>query len=274
MATTSKPKTTAAKPAAKKPAAKAAAKPAAKKPAAKATAKPAAKKPAAKPAAKSAVKKPAAKAAVKPAAKKPAAKPAAKAAPAKKPVKSDVKFRNLFEAYAQSKLPENQGYIISSFFDEKSFYSRYEVVSYAGVKEIFPSSSGLQFISSGKKLHVLLEPDTYPRKFLEPGNRAEDERIPKRFAELEKITAKNQTSIYISKKAEEIQGSFTVLKPQGLNFSIVFYDLPGLFATIKEFFIGTFNKQRKVPEFDAKRAADLIAKTVEKTMGFEGEYHS
>lgn len=63
------PKKAAAKPAAKKPAAKAAAKPAAKKPVAKAAAKPAAKpaKAAAKPAAKPA------KAAAKPAAKKPAA---------------------------------------------------------------------------------------------------------------------------------------------------------------------------------------------------------
>lgn len=69
---------TAAKPAAKKPAAKAAAKPAAKKPVAKAAAKPAAKpaKAAAKPAAKPA------KAAAKPAAKKPAAK---KPAAARKP---------------------------------------------------------------------------------------------------------------------------------------------------------------------------------------------
>lgn len=72
------PKKAAAKPAAKKPAAKAAAKPAAKKPVAKAAAKPAAKpaKAAAKPAAKPA------KAAAKPAAKKPAAK---KPAAARKP---------------------------------------------------------------------------------------------------------------------------------------------------------------------------------------------
>jgi len=76
----------------------------------------------------------------------------------------------------------------------------------------------------------------------------------------------------ISREAEETPGSFTILKPLGLNFSIVFYDLPDLLKTIREFFISTFNKQRKVPEFDAKKAADQIVALIEKHMGFEGEY--
>ena len=279
-ATTAKTATTkpAPKAAAKKPATKVAtkattAKTAAAKPAPKAAAKkPEVKAATTKPAVKAATTKPAAKPTAAIAAPKAAAKGEAKAAGKTTAAISDVKYRSLFDAYASGKLPIDQGYIISSFFDEKSFYSRFEVVTYAGVKEIHPSSSGLQFISNGKKLHILLEPDTYPRKFQEPGNRTEDERIPLRFAELDKITAKNQTSIYIAKKAIEIAGSFTVLKPFGLNFSIVFYDRPDLYASIKEFFTNIFNKQRKVPEFDAKKAADQIAKTVETSMGFEGEF--
>ena len=270
-----KPKSAAKKPAAKKPAAK--------KPAAKTTAKkPAAKKPAAKkPAAKTAAKKPAAK---KPAAKKPAAKaavkkpaaakPAAKKPAAAKPAAADVKFRNLFDAYSQQKLPFDNGYIISSFFSETSFYSIYEIVSYAGVKEIFPTDTGLQFTTGGKKLYVLVEPDTYQLKFEEPVSRSrtQGEHIPKRFSELETIIAKNQTRIMIAKEPDETLGSFTILRPLGQNFAVVFYQLPDVYKSIATFFEESLNRQRKVPQSDAKKASQLIATTVEKTMGFKGEF--
>jgi len=305
MATIKKPaakKAAAKKPAAKKPAAKKAPakKPAAKKPAAKKAPakKPAAKKPAAK---KAPVKKPAAKKAPakKPATKKPAAKAASakatsvKKAPAKTPAKaapviapkpapeqtakpveevSDVPFRNLFDAYHQGKLPFNQGYIVSSFFSNTSLYSIYEVVSYAGIKEIFMTETGLQFVTGGKKLYILLEPDTYHFKFQEPVSRAEGEKIPKRFNELDEIIAKNQTKIFIAKEPNESFGSFTVLKPTENNFAMVFYQTPKIYEALAEFFVETFNRQRKVPEHDSKAAALKIIEVLKKYMSFEGQY--
>jgi len=297
MATIKKPAVK--KPAAKKPAAK---KPAAKKPAAKAASaktasakkapakKPAVKKPAAKkaPAKKAAVKKaPAKKPAAKAApVKKPAVKTPAKAAPVKKaapkpasepvakPVEevSDVPFRNLFDAYHQGKLPFNQGYIVSSFFSNTSLYSIYEVVSYAGIKEIFMTETGLQFVTGGKKLYILLEPDTYHFKFQEPVSRAEGEKIPKRFNELDEIIAKNQTKIFIAKEPNESFGSFTVLKPTENNFAMVFYQTPKIYEALAEFFVETFNRQRKVPEHDSKAAAIKIIEVLKKYMSFEGQY--
>ena len=284
MATIKKPaakKAPAKKPAAKKAPAK---KPAVKKPAAKKA--PAKKAPAKKPAAKKApAKKPAAKAASAkkaPAKKAAVKKPAVKAAPVKKaapkptvkPVEvvSDVPFRNLFDAYQQGKLPFNQGYIVSSFFSETSLYSIYEVVSYAGVKEIFLTDTGLQFITGGKKLYILLEPDTYQLKFQEPVSRAVGEMVPKRFSELEEIIAKNQTKIFIAKEPNESFGSFTVLKPTENNFAMVFYQTPEIYRALAEFFVETFNRQRKVPEHDAKTAALRITEILKKHMSFEGEY--
>jgi len=275
MATVKKPaakKPAAKKPAAKKPAAKkpAAKKPAAKKPAAKAAAKAAAKKPAAK---KPAAKKPAAKAgAKKPAAKKPAAKAGAAKKPASKKVESDVPFRNLFDAYKMGKLPFGQGYIVSSFFSERTAYSIYEIVSYGGVKEIFPSETGLQFVAGGKKLYVLVEHDTYAVKYMEPVSRAQGESIPKRFNELETIIAKNQSRIMVAKEPNELTGSFTILKPNSLNFAVVFYQVADVYKAMGDFFLDSLNRQRKVPQGDAKKAAQLITATVAKTMGFKGEY--
>jgi len=272
-------KAAAKKPAAKKPAAK---KPAAKKPVVKKAAakKPAAKKPAAKKPAvkKAAVKKPAAK---KPAVKKAAAvKPAVKAAPVKKAVakpaavkpaavpESNVPSRDLFEAFMQGKLPREQGYIISSFFSENSAYAIYEIVSYAGVKEIFQAGDGLTFVSGGKKLYVLVEQATYPRKHEEPVARSQGESIPKRYNELEIFTAKNQTKIMVAKDPDEISGSFTILKPKNINFSRVFYELPEMYTTIKNFFEESLNRQRKIPQSDAKKVSVYIEETLKKKMTF------
>ncbi|MDR2134847.1 MAG: histone H1-like repetitive region-containing protein [Treponema sp.] len=289
-ASTKKPaakKTVAKKPAAKKPAAKkpaakktAVKKPAAKKPAAKkpAVKKPAVKKPAAK---KPAAKKPAAKkpAAKKPAAKKPAAKKTAAKKPAAKHVSKDEAFdfggakaMDLFEAYVQEKLPKDQGYIISSFFSENSAYSIYEIVSYSGVKAIHLTETGLLFQTNGKKLHVLVEPATYPLKATEPVSRNDRERIPKRFNELETIIAKNQTRIMIAKEPIESFASFTVLKPTGINFALVFYNLPDINENLATFFEKSLNMELKIPQSDARAASRVIAGTVEKTMSFKGEF--
>jgi hypothetical protein len=283
---TAKKTVAAKKPAAKKPVVKktaAAKKPAAKKPATKTAAKkPAAKKTVSK---KPATKVAATKAAVKKTApaKKPSVKTAStKAAPVKKPVPAikkkveavddGIKYRNLFDAYIQGKLPFAHGYIVSSFFSPTSAYSIYEIVSYAGVKEIFMTETGLQFITGGKKLFILIEPDTYHFKPVEPVSRAEGERIPKRFNELETIIAKNQSRIMVAKEPNETYGSFTILRPQGINFSIVFYQMPNVYDSLAAFFEDSFNRQRKIPQSDARKAAALVVSTLKKSMSFEGEF--
>jgi hypothetical protein len=242
-----------------------------KKPAAK---KSAAKKPAVK---KTAAKKPAVKKAVKkPAAKKPAVKKTAAKKPAvKKAIDApddNVKYRNLFDAFAQGKLPFANGYIVSSFFDDKTAYSIFEIVSYAGVKELFQTETGLQFVTGGKKLYVLVENDTYDKKFQEPVSRTQGESIPKRFNEVETIIAKNQTRIMVAKEPNELYGSFTIIKPTNINFSVVFYQLPDVYSSLTSFFEDTLNRQRKVPQIDAKKAAQLISSIVQKTMGPQGEF--
>jgi hypothetical protein len=278
-------KTAAKKPAAKKPAAK---KPIAKKSVVKKTAvkKPAAKKPAAKKpiAKKSVVKKTAAK---KPAAKKPVVKktvvkkPAVKKPAAKKPAVKEETFEpasghakamDLFEAYVQEKLPKDQGYIISSFFSENSAYSIYEIVSYSGVKAIQLTETGLLFQTNGKKLHILVEPASYPLKAMEPVHRNDRERIPKRFSELETIIAKNQTRIMVSREPIESFASFTVLKPTGINFALVFYNLPDINENLTTFFEKSLNMELKIPQSDARTASRVIAGIVERTMSFKGEF--
>jgi hypothetical protein len=183
---------------------------------------------------------------------------------------SKMKYSNLYEAYKEGKLPFDQGYIVSSFFSETSFYSIYEVVSYAGLREIFLTAEGLQFVTGGKKLYILVEPPTYNLKQYEPVSRSKSsgEFVPLRFNELDIITAKDQTKIMIAKEPIESFGSFTILEPRGSNFAVLFYQLPDMFASIAAFFKESLNKKRKVPENEAKEASRRIAVTIEKSMGF------
>jgi len=183
-----------------------------------------------------------------------------------------VKAMDLFEAYAQDKLPKDKAYIVSSFINGNTGYSIYEVISYSGVKAIYPDSNGLTFQSSGKKLHLMVEPASYPKKGIEPYLRDKTEQIPLRFKEVEIITAKNQIKIMIGKKPNESLSSFTVAKPTGLNISFVFFDSKDIYTTLAKFFESSFNKDAGIPLNDAKKASVRIAEVLENTMAFKADF--
>ena len=183
-----------------------------------------------------------------------------------------VKAMDLFEAYAQNQLPKDKAYIVSSFINGDTGYSIYEVISYSGVKAIYPDGSGLTFQSSGKKLHLLVEPASYPKKGIEPYLRDKTEQIPLRFKEVEIITSKNQIKILIGKKPNESLSSFTVARPKGYNVTFVFFDSKGLYDNISRFFESSFNKDAGVPMIDAKNAAKQTVAIIEKTMAFKADF--
>jgi len=175
-----------------------------------------------------------------------------------------AKALDLFQAYTQGKLDKEGGYIVSSFFDSKSAYSKYEIVAYAGVKDIHLAEDGLTFQTDGNKLHVLIEPPNYSRKHLEPVSRDKYESIPHRFSELNVYTAKNQSKVMVSKDPVVSYSSFTVLKPTGMNFSLIFYNLPEVLETLTFFFEQTLNREAGIPKSDAKKASKLVIEGVNK----------
>jgi hypothetical protein len=164
----------------------------------------------------------------------------------------------LFKAYADSELPSDGGYIVSSFLGESSSYAHYEVVAYSGVKSIVLTEEGLTFQTDGNKLFVLSEPPSYAHKAMEPFRRTAKEQIPLRFSELNILTTRNQTKVMVSKEPLMTYGSFTVLKPSGINFSFVFYNLADVFETVQKFFAATLNKEAAVPKSEAEKAGQLV----------------
>ena len=183
-----------------------------------------------------------------------------------------VKAMDLFDAYKQDKLPKDQAYIVSSFINTNTGYAIYEVICYSGVKAIYPEGAGLTFQSTGKKMHILIEPASYPNKATEPYLRAKEDQIPLRFSELDLHTSKNQIKIYSAKKPTESLSSFTIARPAGYNISFVFYKMDGLYETLAKFFEQTFNKDARIPQSDSKRAAKLAIEVVEKQMAFKSDF--
>ncbi len=169
-----------------------------------------------------------------------------------------TKALDLFQAYSQDKLPKEGGYIVSSFLTDNSAYSKYEIVAYNGVKSIYLSEDGLTFQTDGNKLFILSEPPSYAQKHLEPFRRQSKDQIPHRFAELEILVAHNQTKVMVSREPILTYGSFTILKPSGINFAFIFYNLPDVMATIKAFFETTLNKEANIPKEDAGKAGALV----------------
>ncbi len=177
---------------------------------------------------------------------------------------ADPKALDLFQAYHEGKLPQDGGYIVSSFFNVNSTYSIYEIVAYDNVKSIYAGENGLTFQTDGHKLYVLVEPTNYAHKYQEPFTRGKKEQIPHRFSELDIITAKNQTKVMISKKPVVSYSSFTILKPTGINFSLVFYNREDVLETLEFFFTQTLKKEAGVPTIDTKKCARSVIAGIKK----------
>ncbi len=166
--------------------------------------------------------------------------------------------KELFKAYYNGELPVEGGYILSSFFDPNSTYSKYEVTSYNNVKDIYPSDGNLTFQADGKKLFVLVEPANYPKKYTEPSLRDQFHSIPYRFNEVEHFTSKRQDRIMVGKKPVITYTSFTIIKSMGDNFSYIIHDTDDLLDVMEKIFSDTLWKDANVPKIDAEKTAGFI----------------
>ena len=178
---------------------------------------------------------------------------------------SNLKAIDLFEAYAQNKLPMDEGYIVSSFFKEDSAYSVYEIISYSTVKDIYMTGDGLTFQTNGKKLFLLVEPPNFPHKAVEPVFRDKNFQVPLRFKESNIYTAKNQSTIIYSNAPQK------AISTLGINFAFLFYPLPNTFKLIERFFEKTLNQEAVIPVDDAKKVAKDFAALCEKVLTWSKE---
>ncbi len=179
------------------------------------------------------------------------------------------KAADLFEAYTQKQLPLDEGYIVSSFFQDNMAYSIYEIVSYSTVKDLYFAENGLTFKTHGKKLYLLVEPTNYPNKSVEPLFREKEYQIPLRFSEANIIKTKNHFNVIFNKKPTESFSSFTIIRPIGINFSFLFYVRDDMFQSMQIFFEKTLNLEAQIPLSDAKKIAQLFTQLCSKTLAWK-----
>jgi len=168
-------------------------------------------------------------------------------------------IKDLFAAYSKSELPLSGGYIVSSFFDDTSAYTRYEVTSYANVKDIYVTEEGITFQADGRKIYVLVEPANFSNKHIEPAYRDAAHNVPYRFSEMEILTSGRQDKIMIGREPIMTYGSFTVLRTRGHNFSYVLYQSDDLVPTFKTFMEDSIWKDCRVPKHDSEKAASQVS---------------
>jgi len=68
----------------------------------------------------------------------------------------------------------------------------------------------------------------------------------------------------VSKTPLMTYGSFTILKPSGINLSFIFYNLEDVFDTIAKFFAATLNKEAGVPKVESEKASKLVVEGLKK----------
>jgi hypothetical protein len=177
-----------------------------------------------------------------------------------------------FIAYKENRLPDQQGYILSVFYHESSTYTRYELVSFGNVKDIFTNEDGLVFQAEGRKLYILAQPAGWPDSHVEPAYRSDAERIPYRTKELIKYTTGRRDEVFIGQEPIITYSSFTILKPVGQNVSYVFFPEENIKETILEFFRISLWKQARVPQSDARKLLTPIGEVFDKLRLSDGQF--
>jgi hypothetical protein len=168
-------------------------------------------------------------------------------------------IKELFNAYSKGEFPMNGGYIMSAFFQDQSMYTKFEMISYSNVKDIYLTEEGLTFQADGHKIFWIVEPSSYTGKQIEPTYRGDYEKIPYRFKEVLIYTTRRQDRILIGKEPVYSYTSFTVMKSRGQSYSSIFFMADDIIETMSNYFITSLYKEAGVPRADAQKVSqDLV----------------
>ena len=182
-----------------------------------------------------------------------------------------AQIKDLFKAYMANQLPTEGGLIITSFFDEETTYSKYEVTSYNNVKDIYRNDEGIVFQADGYKQFVIVEPASYNNKHVEPAMRDRGHSIPYRFKEIDTFVTRRQDKIMVGKEPVVTYTSFTILQPVGENFAYIVTKEDDILQTVEAFFAKSMWQDARVPKIDAEKVGKTIAQTLKSIVYPQGE---
>ncbi len=170
----------------------------------------------------------------------------------------------LIKAYMTESIPSDGGFIITAFFNPGSSYSIYEITAYRNVKDIFRTEDGVTFKTDGNRTHILVEPSSFTKKYVEPVNREAGFSIPYRFAEMTTLTGPKSEKIMIPHNPIMLYSSFTILEKKGDYFSYIFHPTKDVYVAMKKFIADTLYNDCNLGLSVSKEASIKSLDTVKK----------
>ncbi len=175
-----------------------------------------------------------------------------------------AKALSLIKAYQTETIPANGGFIISAFLEPGSIYAIYEITAYRNVKDIYQVPEGIVFKTDGNRIHMMVEPSSFAKKYIEPVNREDGKKIPYRFDELEIVKTKHLDRVMIAKEPKMLYSSFTILKSSGDSFSFIFFPTKDVYMAIKKFLADSLYNDCNLSKSEAMNCSKLALETIKK----------
>ena len=175
-----------------------------------------------------------------------------------------AKAMSLLKAYKTNQIPMEGGFIISSFFTGSTIYTIYELTAFKNVKDIFQGPDGLTFKTDGNRCHILVEPPTYAKNYVEPVHREDGAAIPYRFDECHFHAGKRQEKIYISKEPHMLYSSFTILNSTGDNYCFIFFPTKDVYMAIRKFMADSLYNDCGLRKEDCRIVTEKFLETLHK----------
>jgi hypothetical protein len=174
-----------------------------------------------------------------------------------------VKVISLLKAFTCDQGLPDGGVIVSSYLDSNSNYSIFEITAYGSVGDVCGDQNGLSFKCKGNRLHILVEPEDYDSKEIEPSERGDGRSIPYRFSELDIIDGKNRERIMMP-RAHLSMAEFTVPVSTGDNYSFLFFPSDSIGEDIKKFIADVLYNDSNMSKKDALNVSDRIYQLISK----------
>lgn len=171
----------------------------------------------------------------------------------------------LIKAYMTETIPSDGGFIVTAFFTPGSGYAIYEITAYRNVKDIFRTDEGVTFKTDGNRTHILVEPASFTKKYVEPVNREVGFAVPYRFNEMTIMAGPKNEKIMVPDSPIMLYTSFTILEKQGDYFSYIFHPTKDVYIALKKFVADSLYNDCNL---GVKTSKDVSVKTLETVKKF------
>jgi len=168
----------------------------------------------------------------------------------------------LIKAYMTETIPSDGGFIITAFFT--GGYTIYDITAYRNVKDIFRTEEGITFKTDGNRTHILVEPASFTKKYVEPVNREAGSDIPYRFNELTIIPGPKNEKIMIPEKPIMLYSSFTILEKKSDYFSFIFQPTKDVYVAMKKFIADSLYNDCNLGLSVSKEVSNKVLDTIKK----------